>query len=197
MQAAEAPWQPDAAATSCFLCASPYHLFFRRHHCRRCGRVVCGPCSTARSLLSLGPIPLRVCDACKPSPGARKPRFSAAEEDEDDAAVGTAATAPPDPRFLDALTRFYAEHRVDYAHAGKVAELWRKFGPAIWARLAEKYGAQAVAAALHAAGAPLPQAGTGQPALAAVDTALAALCARDEELRAMQVAAEAAAEIIR
>lgn len=38
-------WQPDSDATECFLCDESYTLFNRRHHCRKCGRVVCGDCS--------------------------------------------------------------------------------------------------------------------------------------------------------
>lgn len=38
-------WQDDAEVTSCFLCESNYTIFHRRHHCRKCGRVVCGNCS--------------------------------------------------------------------------------------------------------------------------------------------------------
>ncbi|KAG7666349.1 uncharacterized protein J8A68_000118 [[Candida] subhashii] len=41
-------WQDDSSVTNCFLCNSTYHIFNRRHHCRKCGRVVCGPCSQQR-----------------------------------------------------------------------------------------------------------------------------------------------------
>lgn len=40
-------WQDDAEVTSCFICDRPYNIFFnRRHHCRKCGKVVCGDCSS-------------------------------------------------------------------------------------------------------------------------------------------------------
>lgn len=38
-------WQDDASVTTCFLCGVPYLFFNRRHHCRKCGRVVCNNCS--------------------------------------------------------------------------------------------------------------------------------------------------------
>ncbi|KAK6461217.1 hypothetical protein DFJ63DRAFT_218977 [Scheffersomyces coipomensis] len=38
-------WQEDSEVTCCFLCHSIYTFFNRRHHCRKCGRVVCGNCS--------------------------------------------------------------------------------------------------------------------------------------------------------
>ena len=35
-------------ATSCKLCLTPFNAIKRRHHCRRCGRSVCGECSPHR-----------------------------------------------------------------------------------------------------------------------------------------------------
>lgn len=39
-------WQPDTVVDTCFLCDTRYSLFYRRHHCRKCGRVVCAACSS-------------------------------------------------------------------------------------------------------------------------------------------------------
>lgn len=41
----EVVWTPDAAAPRCELCRVVFDLFERRHHCRACGRCVCGSCS--------------------------------------------------------------------------------------------------------------------------------------------------------
>ncbi|CAN0442469.1 unnamed protein product, partial [Laminaria digitata] len=38
-------WVPDAVASDCMVCARPFNLVFRRHHCRRCGTCMCGSCS--------------------------------------------------------------------------------------------------------------------------------------------------------
>lgn len=38
-------WQDDTEADDCFLCGNTYTWLNRRHHCRKCGRVVCGSCS--------------------------------------------------------------------------------------------------------------------------------------------------------
>lgn len=72
-------WQPDEQAPSCFVCGSEFTLFFRRHHCRKCGRVVCNPCSSVkttypRSTYVVSPpsqiflesphVPHRTCDIC-------------------------------------------------------------------------------------------------------------------------------------
>lgn len=35
----------------CMLCSNKFTLVNRRHHCRSCGRVLCGTCSAIRRLL--------------------------------------------------------------------------------------------------------------------------------------------------
>lgn len=38
-------WQSDNDVTSCILCGNEFTFWYRKHHCRMCGRVVCGNCS--------------------------------------------------------------------------------------------------------------------------------------------------------
>ena len=38
-------WVPDAVAKDCMICQTRFSTFVRKHHCRRCGRVVCSACS--------------------------------------------------------------------------------------------------------------------------------------------------------
>jgi len=82
-------WKPDSLASNCdnFYCRIKFSLFERRHHCRKCGGVFCGNCTTrttplldASNLNFLHPprniplevyaspispiIPGRVCDDC-------------------------------------------------------------------------------------------------------------------------------------
>lgn len=61
-----AVWVPDAEAAVCMHCKkNQFNLLNRRHHCRKCGAVVCGPCSNKRYLLpSQSSKPLRVCLNC-------------------------------------------------------------------------------------------------------------------------------------
>jgi len=63
-----AVWVPDAEAPACQVCRNPFTFVNRRHHCRKCGSVVCGPCSKHRALLpSQSKKPLRVCNTCHDS----------------------------------------------------------------------------------------------------------------------------------
>ncbi|KAI1756585.1 hypothetical protein F4782DRAFT_272457 [Xylaria castorea] len=41
-------WQPDTEVTHCPICGVRFSMFLRRHHCRKCGRVVCDGCSPHR-----------------------------------------------------------------------------------------------------------------------------------------------------
>lgn len=61
-----AVWVPDAESNNCMICKKSQFTFLnRRHHCRKCGAVVCGNCSTQKVLLpSQSSKPLRVCDPC-------------------------------------------------------------------------------------------------------------------------------------
>ncbi|KAJ3351741.1 hypothetical protein GGF32_004096 [Allomyces javanicus] len=69
------PWQADAAASACHQCRSTFTVLRRRHHCRLCGKLYCGACSTERIDLArfypaddvprtLRHGPQRVCDTC-------------------------------------------------------------------------------------------------------------------------------------
>lgn len=59
-------WVPDEEAKDCMACRRGFTPVRRRHHCRKCGGVYCGSCSTKRfPLLDRGySDPVRVCDKC-------------------------------------------------------------------------------------------------------------------------------------
>jgi hypothetical protein len=57
-------WQPDDEATNCHVCGDGFSLMRRRHHCRRCGKVVHGSCSTSRRKVYGSNNAKRVCDKC-------------------------------------------------------------------------------------------------------------------------------------
>ncbi|PHH63021.1 hypothetical protein CDD81_6352 [Ophiocordyceps australis] len=44
-------WQQDAEVTYCPICQTQFSIFVRKHHCRKCGRVVCNSCSPHRIII--------------------------------------------------------------------------------------------------------------------------------------------------
>ncbi|KDO19451.1 hypothetical protein SPRG_15356 [Saprolegnia parasitica CBS 223.65] len=63
-----AEWTLDSSSYVCSNCSEGFTLLNRRHHCRRCSRLVCAPCSSSRIGLRLSPgVPQRkqrVCNQC-------------------------------------------------------------------------------------------------------------------------------------
>jgi len=61
-----AVWIPDSDAATCMHCKKvQFTMVNRRHHCRKCGLVCCGACSSKKILLpDQSSKPLRVCDSC-------------------------------------------------------------------------------------------------------------------------------------
>ena len=79
------PWQLDSEVHRCPVCEQEFGFLFRKHHCRKCGRVVCANCSPHRitipreyivqppgsiegSPLMGGAEVVRVCKPCVPDP---------------------------------------------------------------------------------------------------------------------------------
>lgn len=44
-------WQPDTDVSQCPVCNTSFSFWYRKHHCRKCGRVVCAGCSPHRITL--------------------------------------------------------------------------------------------------------------------------------------------------
>uniref|UniRef100_A0A1B0DFF0 Uncharacterized protein n=1 Tax=Phlebotomus papatasi TaxID=29031 RepID=A0A1B0DFF0_PHLPP len=60
-------WIPDEAVTACMACKlTTFSMLKRRHHCRRCGRVVCKNCSSQKRRIPdmYRNLRVRVCDDC-------------------------------------------------------------------------------------------------------------------------------------
>ncbi|MGR9012776.1 MAG: DUF6765 family protein [Gammaproteobacteria bacterium] len=46
----EVIWQPDDSVSKCPVCKKSFGFLFRKHHCRKCGRVVCANCAPEKRL---------------------------------------------------------------------------------------------------------------------------------------------------
>lgn len=59
-----AVWVPDHLVKKCMVCdEKEFSMLVRRHHCRKCGKVVCGPCSAYKAILNKGKAE-RICALC-------------------------------------------------------------------------------------------------------------------------------------
>jgi len=68
-------WKPDSSSRECLSCHRPFTFFNRRHHCRKCGDLICDDCSKARMFVTSTQKNVRVCRSCvsivsTPMPGS-------------------------------------------------------------------------------------------------------------------------------
>jgi len=61
-----ASWVPDLLMKACPGYMREFRFYVRRHHCRKCGTLICDSCSTKRLTIPSihTQIPQRVCDSC-------------------------------------------------------------------------------------------------------------------------------------
>ncbi|XP_053149340.1 zinc finger FYVE domain-containing protein 16 isoform X2 [Hemicordylus capensis] len=57
-------WVPDSEAPNCMNCQAKFTFTKRRHHCRACGKVFCGPCCNRKCKLQYLDKEARVCISC-------------------------------------------------------------------------------------------------------------------------------------
>ena len=61
----QSSWVPDEEGSGCSLCHCEFSLTLRRHHCRKCGALVCASCSDHFIKLAGDTAEVRVCDRCE------------------------------------------------------------------------------------------------------------------------------------
>lgn len=66
-------WLPDEHSNNCMICSRKFSVLDRRHHCRKCGKLVCGKCGpkdNSKPILEMGLMQaVRHCRECYKSPG--------------------------------------------------------------------------------------------------------------------------------
>ena len=58
-------WVPDNEAPNCMICSLKFTMVKRRHHCRACGKVLCGQCCSEKHMLQYLGREGRVCTPCR------------------------------------------------------------------------------------------------------------------------------------
>ena len=75
-------WVADDEVKACMCCKASFGLFIRKHHCRQCGSVVCGDCSSNRKFLESSrtgaPKPSLSSSATSPASSAHGARLATA-----------------------------------------------------------------------------------------------------------------------
>jgi len=63
---AEPAWTPDKEVENCVACPTKFDFLRRRHHCRRCGQIFCGKCTSQKvQFHRMGFVdPVRLCKPC-------------------------------------------------------------------------------------------------------------------------------------
>ncbi|KAL6075474.1 Carrier protein, mitochondrial [Balamuthia mandrillaris] len=59
-------WIPDSWSRNCFSCKRAFTPVYRKHHCRHCGHIFCGKCTSKKACIPKFAYlkAVRVCDAC-------------------------------------------------------------------------------------------------------------------------------------
>ena len=104
------PWESDARVSKCPICGTNFSFWYRKHHCRKCGRVVCANCSPHRITIPRQFIVHPPEDAT-PSPSTRSNGgVEVVDLTSDDDAPGVAANREERPQS--------SEYRIDPALGG-------------------------------------------------------------------------------
>jgi len=108
-------WQHDSEVSACPICKRPFTWMFRRHHCRKCGRVVCNDCSPHRITIPrqfiVHPPGLELPSPARPPTGIRRAETvdltgdDDEEEDDDDDEAGEEEEEEEEAMFTSSRPR--------------------------------------------------------------------------------------------
>ena len=103
-------WQPDAGVTRCPICGTTFSFWYRKHHCRKCGSVVCANCSPHRITIPRQFIVHPPEDATPNPSAANNAGIEVVDLTNDDDAPGEVINSDQRPRT--------SEYRIDPALGG-------------------------------------------------------------------------------
>ena len=103
-------WEPDAGVSKCPICGTTFGFWYRKHHCRKCGRVVCANCSPHRITIPRQFIVHPPEDAALNSSTASNSGIEVVDLTSDDDAPGEVANLEERPQS--------SEYRIDPALGG-------------------------------------------------------------------------------
>ncbi|KAG9248538.1 hypothetical protein BJ878DRAFT_538257 [Calycina marina] len=81
-------WQSDVEVTFCPICKTQFSFFARKHHCRKCGRIVCNACSPHRITIPFQFIVQPPTAEPNPVSSQHRPSFDAARANSEFASLG-------------------------------------------------------------------------------------------------------------
>lgn len=99
-------WQPDSEVTHCPICDTQFSFWYRKHHCRKCGRVVCASCSPHRITIPRQYIvrPPQPIEEATPERTPRRHRYSASFVD---LTTNNTQDSDPDASFTSRMEYHY------------------------------------------------------------------------------------------
>ena len=116
-------WLDAEHVKCCPLCTQSFHPLRRlKHHCRSCGRVICGACSRHRRMMIQGKMRKRVCDACFTSIPAQE--CPEEEEEEEEKPSGLSKARCPDNNNQEFTKPSFDERQ--WKSAGKIQKWFRE-----------------------------------------------------------------------
>jgi len=102
-------WIPDHASDRCRCCNAKFTALNRKHHCRRCGHLVCGSCSKHRALIHCESV--RICTLCRDEEAVSRNQTDSALPTDPEDGGGGGGDAECDPSAAKRIFLFLSEYK--------------------------------------------------------------------------------------